>query len=159
MKRMLVPLEEFRCDTCGDIIESPKTAYLEWNSVKDENGKLRATNFKIVHHDPANNVVCSENGTSTTSLEKYVGSEGSGNLWSFIDEGEIVAPNYTGPRALNLREFTEVARRLSMPHYEEARDFLHMAESDGYISSNQYGIYSVDKLQFIIEKYGADFED
>ncbi|EHQ29811.1 hypothetical protein [Mucilaginibacter paludis] len=151
---MLKPLTQFICDHCGHIIETPEKAYLEWENINDKEGKSRATNFKIVHHDAETNTFCSVRpSTATLSLEKFTGPDGIGALLSFYDQGEFVEPVFSVPRALNLREFTDIFRRLTIPFYEEGRQYLQFAFDDGFISSNQYGIYRPEKLQAFIEKY------
>ena len=46
---MLKPLEQFICDECGQVINSPKEGYVERESGTDANGKMFARGFRIVH--------------------------------------------------------------------------------------------------------------
>ena len=48
MKPILMkPLKQFRCDTCGQLIESPVEGWVEW--VWDRNTR-NARAFRICHH-------------------------------------------------------------------------------------------------------------
>jgi hypothetical protein len=54
-----------------------------------------------------------------------------------------------------MRAFLDVARRLTIPHYEEARQFWADAEHDGMFEGrHEYSTYAPDFLISIIERYG-----
>ena len=48
----LEPLEQWICDRCGQVIESPEQGMVEWLQEKDETVPYyRAYGFHIIHHD------------------------------------------------------------------------------------------------------------
>lgn len=49
---MLIPLKQFICDECGEIINSPGEGYVEWEEGIDQDGQFFAKGFRIVHHLP-----------------------------------------------------------------------------------------------------------
>lgn len=60
---------------------------------------------------------------------------------------------------LQIAEFTEVLRRLTIPHYEEARLYFKQAAQDGFFDEvNEIALYSQDTLSFIIHKYKKSCE-
>lgn len=78
-------------------------------------------------------------------------------LLRFVDVGEYHEPDFAGPHVTDLREWTELVRRLSIPHYEEARLYWSRARSDGYFDgANEIIIYSEGFLKGMIEKYGEE---
>jgi hypothetical protein len=56
----LVPLQQWICDTCGDLIDltsededqREEAVYFEWNTVRVDGETMRHTGFHIVHHAP-----------------------------------------------------------------------------------------------------------
>jgi hypothetical protein len=155
----LKPLEQFVCDTCGEVIESPDEGYIEW--VDDK----KAVNFNIVHHSlhsplkPSRSCYQHENayGRSDTALRDFLGAHGIVEMLSFIDVGDYHQRDYRGPTASDLREWTEVARRLFIPHYEEARLYWDRARADGFFEgANELWPYLPSTLELLIERYGEE---
>jgi len=61
------------------------------------------------------------------------------------------------PRVSDLREFTELARRLFLPYYEEARLYWPLAVEDGYfLGVNEVSMYLPDTLKSLVSRYGDD---
>lgn len=155
----LRPLEQFVCDTCGEIIDTPEQGYIEWLDDK------KAGRFNIVHHSlrsplkPSRSCYQHENayGRSDSALQDFLGSRGVVEMLSFIDVGHYHRPEYHGPDVADLREWTEVARRLFIPHYEEARLYWDRALADGFFEgANELWPYLPETLQKLIEQYGED---
>ena len=87
-------------------------------------------------------------------LTDFLGDMGTINLLRMLDIGIYHSPVYKGPSAINLREFMEIARRLTLPYYEEARQWWTKAINDGYFSeSNEVSIYMPKSLKLMIEYY------
>jgi hypothetical protein len=160
MAALLKPLEQFVCDTCGEIIHSPDEGYVEW--IEDLQDRP-ARGFRIVHHarksprSPGGKCYQYEQveGRSDLSLRDFVGPRGVVTLLAFIDAGEI-DPNYSGPQVRDLREWTELARRLLIPYYEEAR--LHWGdarESGFFAGANEVSPYMPEHLQALIDQFGG----
>ncbi len=156
----LEPLKQWQCDSCGELIESPKDGWLEWLSDEDH----LAYGFKIVHHLPASPYKdrreegCYHYDRHTrrmdTHLDEFLGEDGLAHLLMFLDVG-VVDPDSKGPWVRDIREFVELTRRLATPYYEEARQYWSRAEAEGYFSdANQVSPYLVGTLKKIIEKYG-----
>lgn len=154
----LKPLKNFICDTCGEIIESPDEGVLMW---KYEIGSDRPhRDFKIVHHFRVSPLAessprdgCYYTGRfSDTDLSYFTGPEGLIHWMHLLDVGPVLDPEYTGPRVANLREWTEIYRRLYIPHYEEARLYFERAAVDGYFSdANEISIHL--DLDHLIDQY------
>lgn len=78
-------------------------------------------------------------------------------LLQFIDVGQYHEPDFAGPHASDLREWSELVRRLTIPHYEQARLYWSRAQEDGYFDgANEILIYTQGFLKKLIEKYGDD---
>lgn len=150
---MLEPLRQFYCDKCNKLIERPLDGSLEW-SINEVKGRLRLGNFSIVHkYSSSTKSSCLDSSKDNKDLMGYMG-ENIGNILSFYDSGELINPIYEGPRPENLREFTEIAKRLSVPYYEEGRHYLKNATDDGYLTGNFYSI-TPSNLKFFIKRYSS----
>lgn len=161
----LKPLEQFICDGCGEIIDDPKFGWVEWLREKDS---LQVHGFRIVHHQAysplkeTDRYGCSrypgKAGCSDDYLERFLGSLGIVQLLRFIDLGPYHDPDYSvcgGPQVKNLREWTELFRRLHIPYYEEARLYWDEALEDLFFDgANEILIYKPDFLKELIERYG-----
>jgi hypothetical protein len=76
-------------------------------------------------------------------------------LLSMIDIGPHLRPDYKGPMVDNLRDYVEFMRRLTIPYYEEARQYWSIAKADGFFEGdNELSMYSTDHLKRLIEEYG-----
>jgi hypothetical protein len=138
----LEPLQEWICDTCGEVIRSPRDGWVEWLWDAASNGRH---GFKIVHHRPASprpkgcyqypNTAPKQEG----ALDGFIGPDGLISLLDFLAHDEIIS----------IKEFVELVRRLMVPNYEEARQYWPKAVEDGIAS------YSQESLGKIIEEYGA----
>jgi len=163
---MLTPLNEFICDNCGQVIKNPTEGILEWISEFDSTHKTYiGRDFKILHHNStsplkkSNGRGCSvhfaERGLSDVGLEMLLNKDyGMGYLISLLDPGKIHCANYTIPLVKDIREYVELVRRLTIPHFEEARLYWTEALNDQYFSGdNEINVYTVSKLKSLIEKY------
>ena len=149
---MLQPLQQWICDTCGGLIEFPEAGWLEWID-----HQFQASEFRIVHHKSACHQHTGKRGLCDNHLNYFVGEDRLACLYSFLDNGPILDPESERTlRAKNIREFAELLRRLTIPHYEEARQYFDEARTDGFFDgSNEYSVYSQDYLREIIEAYGS----
>ena len=91
-----------------------------------------------------------------THLQDFIGQNGMLRLLSFLDLGPYHDPEGQHiSRVSDMREFTELMRRLTIPYYEEARRYWSKAEENNYFDGmNEVGIYMPDTLKGIIEQYG-----
>jgi hypothetical protein len=163
---MLTPLNQFICDTCGEIINEPKEGWIEWISDIDEkNGKFIDHSFRIVHHFAHSPLAetkpdgCYQHqhalGRSDSHLHQFISDEYKmAHILKFLDIGPYHQPNYKGPSVRDMREYVEVMRRLTIPYYEEARQYWNEAQSDGYFAdANEIWVYGASNLQTLIEQY------
>lgn len=154
---MLVPLNEFICDECSEIIESPKNGYVEWTEIRLENGKTVASDFRIVHHllsSPIKEIEKSgcyskKNKCYIMSLDlQYVLDHVHQFLFSFLDLGPFHDPEgMRGSKINNYAEFADFARRLTIPYYEEARKYFGNFEISG---ESESCIFTEESLKNII---------
>lgn len=162
----LQPLKQWICDHCEEVIEKPEHGCLEWLSWLSGQEKVQNNGFKIVHnyeHSPRKPVgSCYFYDTPPQgitkmnfSLNEFVGTPGMIYLLTFIDTGPFCEEPFNGPHVEDLREWTELFRRLMLPFYEEARSYMKHANTDGFFKgSNEALIYFPNTLKEVIKSYG-----
>jgi hypothetical protein len=119
----LIPLQQWICDECGELIEQPEHGYVEWQYDRDSNTKH---SFRIVHrgdHSPRKPQDCfypnSERG-GDTAMDSVLGDTGRVYLTSWLDAGaEFTETNRRSVKSL--RDWVVLFRRLQVPYFEEAR--------------------------------------
>jgi hypothetical protein len=158
---MLIPLKEFICDTCGEIIEKPEDGYVEW--VYSDDGMQ--TQFNIIHHGGSsprkkyNHDGCYQHANRNGRMDEPLNHCLDPNrmmafLLRFIDMGRYHDPSGKYIAKVNISEYVELVRRLTIPYYEEAKVYWNEAISDGYFDGdNEINIYTVYFLKGIIDKY------
>ena len=161
MKPSLIPLQQWQCDVCGELIQRPEHGYLEWLNYSDG----RRYGFRIVHHAPhsprrANGKDCyytrAERG-GDLDLPRFTGPVGLVKLLSWLDAGQEFDAAYRGAGVADLREWVLLVKRLYLPYYEEARQYLPLAkESVEFGHINEAFFYSPDTLRSIIEAYTGE---
>lgn len=83
MHKNLKPLEEFICDVCGEIINSPKEGYVIWRSDRDHD-RLQY-DFKIIHQ-----MICDDRSCGNSMpLKKFLGVDGLSYLLAFYSLGPL----------------------------------------------------------------------
>lgn len=163
---MLNPLTQFICDTCGEIINSPKEGWIEWISPwESEDDKRLCFDFRIVHHLTSSPLGINSNdgcyqhtdaiGRSDLNLDNFTNKEtGMAHILKFLDVGPYHEQNYEGPYIKDMREYVEIIRRLTIPYYEEARLYWSQALEDGYFDdANEVWMYKTDNLKQLIGLY------
>lgn len=161
---MLTPLKQFVCDECGRVINSPKEGYVEWEQGTDENGKMFARGFRIVHAAYAsplkdkNKEGCYKYGNS--SYRNDIGLDcflqyAHQYMYSFLNLGFLHDPqNEIGCQVENFPEFVDFFKRLTIPYYEEARLSFGQALADGIIADeNEISLFTGNVLKSIVDKY------
>ncbi|MGF6354050.1 hypothetical protein ABIE27_001960 [Paenibacillus sp. 4624] len=145
-KPQLTPLKQWICDSCGGILEVDD-GWFEWYEDR-KTGKEKG--FRIVHNQEecqydSMKLYRDEKSTRDMHIQAYLGTEGFVELLSMLDEGKIE----------DVKEWTEVVRRLHVDYYEEARSYLSKAKADGYLDgSNGISEFTPINLKELIEKYG-----
>lgn len=158
----LTPLQQWICDTCGQVILEPDHGYAE--IVADSDDML--TEFRIQHHaphSPLKNGCLLPTGAAIyhNHLNYYLGPDGMTVILGYIDQGahnQDVAASRVHPQ--HMRDWADFMRRVQLPYFEESRFYLPQATSDGYIDSHEHRPYLQEMMQFMIDKYGAgsDFD-
>jgi len=160
----LKPLKQWVCDTCRETIESADQGWLEW---LQKSNQVRASTygFKVVHQafysprKPDSNCYhydMSPEGTvkSDDYLSTYVGDKGLPAILMFVDVGPYLDRDYRGPMVKDLREWSQLFKRLHTPYYEEARLYWNEADEDGFFEgANELWIYLPDNLKEVISRY------
>lgn len=158
---MLIPLRQFICDTCGEIIEKPEDGWIEW--IHSDDGMQ--TEFNIIHNAGSsprkefNHEGCYQHGGRNGRMDNHLNQYTDPNvimsfLLHFIDMGRYHDPNGKYIAKVDISEYVDLVRRLTIPYYEEARLYWKEAKDDGYFDgANEILIYSVNFLKGIVEKY------
>lgn len=140
MEETLIPLKEWICDVCGDVI-TDQYDWLEWEETP-LTGK--AKDFRIVHHK------CKRSGKDTNLNDLYihrvVGVEGLAILLNILENSD---PS-------KVSELTEIIRRLHFPYYEEARRFLPLAWAEGEIPRTTQ--ITIEDCKRVISEYSKYVE-
>ncbi|MEG6549577.1 hypothetical protein V6C53_04975 [Desulfocurvibacter africanus] len=157
---MLVPLQQWVCDSCGGIIEKPEDGWLEWLHKKEG---LGYHGFRIVHHASASPRAPHRNCYTYNDrrellmdghLHWYVGECGLPSLLSKLEIGKYHSKE---PLCMigDMRNYIDTMRRLLIPYYEEARLYLDEAWAEEYSGTNEIGLYAPETLKRIIEEYAG----
>lgn len=146
----LLPLQQFKCDACGHIIEHPDVGWVEW--LAGPTPGTKAHGFRIVH----NSNRCQYPSTGRVHdihLIHLLGPDGLATLLGLLAPG-----GHTGNREAGVASFDEwgdLVRRLHIPHYEEARQYWADAEADGLFDGPaKHAPYSQATLLDILNRYG-----
>lgn len=152
MSKVLAPCQQFFCDTCGEVIESPSDGYVEFS--RDEAHLMH--NFNIVH----DNTRCRQDLGSSYSLERFLGRQGIGLLSSWIHVGPITDTiGRDRSEYKSVIEFAEFFKRLQLPYYEQARRYLMRAAGAGYIDGNATGSHDPQRLESIVTIFLEEDEE
>ena len=161
----LRPLEQWICDRCSEVVLQPDHGWIEWLR-NEERGKCKE--FRIVHHTAHS--PCKPDGNCylharpptgymrlDEPLDTFLGGKDRQRvmplLLSFVDEGPYLQPSYNGPRVEDLREWVDLTRRLTIPYYEEARQYMDRAKAGGSFVGGDSAMYHPANLQGFIKDY------
>lgn len=147
---MLEPLQQFLCDTCRNVILCPSDGWAEWVTDTD-----CAHSFHIVHHKSASprRDGCYQHHDRGWHLDEFM-KDGMIRYLGFLDVGRYHEPEYGGPRVRDMREFVEFLRRLSVPYYEEARQYWSQGIADGAFEGlSETNVYEEGFLKELIRWY------
>lgn len=141
----LVPLEQWYCDNCGEVINAPEDGWLEWYHDRGEYDSNEG--YRIVHHDKKcmyddKRLFAENKSVSDMHLTAYIGPDGLVSLLSHIEFNN----------AKDNSELVDIIRRLHIPYYEEARRYHRVAEAEGFFSGeNEVTRYLQSTSKDIIE--------
>jgi hypothetical protein len=158
---MLIPLKQFYCDTCGQVIDSPDEGYTEWVV---ESGYCK--DFKIIHnkpYSPHKEAGCSQYMSKediidgSIALDRMI-SLGLPKLLSFLNDGNFARHNTRSRiKEKDLKNFIDFFSRLIIPYYEEARK--HFAEAGSELFQRELSgvdIYDLETLEKIAKEFSRD---
>lgn len=158
---MLKPLQQFVCDKCGLIIESPKDGWVEWLGPDEEIDGIECRQykgFKVVHHASASpQGGCYHYGESPYKMDgylaDYMGEAGIGRLMTMLELGQFHSPGLVLSRVSDLREYVVFFNRLHISYYEEARLYFDLAHEE-FDGINEFSLHHPDTLKRIIAECG-----
>jgi hypothetical protein len=146
----LIPLQQWKCDTCGQIIDGPQAGWVEW--LAGPTAGTKAHGFRVVH----NSNRCQYPSTGRVRdmhLIHLTGSDGLATLLALLAPGGRTGDRERG--VADLDEWGELVRRLHVPHYEEARQYWSDADADSFFAGMEARlIYSQATLKSILSQYG-----
>ncbi len=172
---MLTPLKQYICDTCGELIEKPEDGMVEWlddtSSHTGQDGLINRKHdyhsFNIVHH--ASKSPFNKGNPRSSNCYQHGGKSGRRDvhlhqfiepdylyvkLAGFLDYGEIIDEEYLACPIRDIREYAEFQRRLTVPNYEEARQYFGVARENGHFDGfSETAIFGQFLLKEIIKEY------
>ncbi|MFB6230476.1 MAG: hypothetical protein ABEL04_04895 [Salinibacter sp.] len=147
---MLDPLEQWICDTCGEVIDGKENGYTIWK--QDDDRRLHS--FKIVHHPDC----LQDDHLLSTSLARMTGMLGMTKLLSYLSLGPYHNGEGGERKPRDFDEFVDFFRRLQVPYYEEARLYYDQEEALHMMGgANEYAPYLPRKMRRLIEKVGSEY--
>jgi len=151
----LKPLEEWICDTCGEVVDIDG-GWVEWLS-----GSATAAgphSFRIVHHRASCFRHTHAFDRADSHLSSFLGAPGLQLFLSMLDVGPLLDPSAADrPPEPEMRSFVEAIRRLHLPYYEEARQYIADAHSDGcFDDQNEVSVFLPETCKAIIARYGRN---
>lgn len=108
----------WKCDTCGQWIEGADKGYVVWG---DKDGA--ATGFRVIHNGKCDDGALGK----SAALGDFLGTDGLAKLTSLMSYG-IARRRQEQPKIHDMDQFTDFFRRMQLPLYEEARDYLKSPE-------------------------------
>ena len=126
----------WKCSSCGDLITRIEDGWVEWLASEDERGE-RLKGLRLVHclspsagsngpgcrYDSVREFRNDRSIVEGLSLERFVGSDGLMLLLSFLASGEMPCG-----------DVLELAKRVQIPGYEQARELFPEAIGLGVFS-------------------------
>lgn len=181
MRPRLTPLEQFFCDACSKVIETPVDGLLTWRLGYEE----KAAEFAIVHNPkrstrpkgcavpgervlksvsldwvaapnlpPEHPLLDDYDGDDDEVIQEWLGAQRRANGLSYLI-GEFLDPfRSREPRVESISEFTEILRRLHIPYYEEARVYFDLGLRHNEFIAEGSWPYTRTTLLGLIHKYG-----
>lgn len=109
------PLTKWRCDVCGELIESVDDGYVTWHGPSQSGAPY---GFKIIHQGKCDDGIAN----LSAALRDYVGTDGLAKLLSMLSVGPLKTAQGQSPQVVgDLDELVDFIRRVQTPFYEEAR--------------------------------------
>jgi hypothetical protein len=147
--QMLIPLKQWICDSCGQIIEKSEDGWWEYLDDFKTNAIL---GFRIVHHQKScmydeRPIAHEDLLLGDLPLNQIIDSGGFGHMLHWLELSETKKLECT----IVINGYIEVMRRLYLPYWEEARQYWEKALKDGFHDGCDF---SENTLINIITEYG-----
>ncbi|WP_311276387.1 hypothetical protein [Methylobacterium sp. WCS2018Hpa-22] len=151
-------LRQWLCDSCREVIFSPEDAWVEWLGHRD-GGR---TGFRICHHQLATpegfqsySIFDAASGRPNMHMNRLIGPNGLLRLMEMVEDQGSFSNSSGYRRVANMKEFLELMRRVQIPHYEEARQYIAAYQEDNFFEKD-FERLQVQELQAVIARYGPD---
>lgn len=142
MKKDLKPLKEWICDKCGEIVSNDPDCGYVLAYYEPGTGKYRK--FSIIHKNKCDD----GHKCGSWALEDFSSRDGLSLLLELLHPGPIVHSEFCSIAPERMGAFVDLARRLFVPYYEEARQFFNTTSDEG----NGFEEYTQEGLKRIIEE-------
>jgi hypothetical protein len=145
----------WRCGVCGEAITRIEDGWVEWLAGEDEHGNAESRGLRLVHalaasprgpeghgcqYDERQEFSRDQSVVEGLLLERFVGPVGLMRLLSLIAADEL-------PRD----ELVELAKRVQIPGYEQARELIPKAMAEGVLEpSIGTGYYLQSEIQSVL---------
>jgi hypothetical protein len=153
----------WRCSTCGELITRIEDGWVEWLAAEDEHEAARLKGMRLVHamaasprgherhgcqyherhgcqYDERHEFRQNQSVVEGLPLERFVGADGLMLLLSLIAAGELPQD-----------DLLELAKRVQIPGYEQAREMFPHAVAEGIIEpSIGVGYYVQSEIQSLL---------
>jgi hypothetical protein len=145
----------WRCGACGEPIVRIEDGWVEWLAGEDEHGNTKSKGLRLVHalaasprgperhgcqYDERHEFRSDQSVVEGLPLERFVGPDGLMMLLSLIAADEL-------PRD----ELLELAKRVQIPGYEEARELFSQAIAEGVMEpSIGTGYYLQSEIRSVL---------
>lgn len=145
----------WKCAACGTFITEIEDGWVEWLAGEDEQGHAKLSGLRLVHrltaspdgirwrgcqYNKHHEFKKGQNIVEGLSLGRFVGPDGLMLLLSLIAEDELPT-----------QDVLELAKRVQIPGYEQARDLFQTAIAHGIIEpSIGMGFYLQSEIQTLL---------
>jgi hypothetical protein len=150
----LLPLRQWKCDACGQVIDRPEVGWVEWLGGTTRGTK--AHGFRIVHNSNRCQYPSSAR-VHDMHLTHLLGPDGLDRLLTLLTPGWHTGSREVGVTRLD--EWGELVRRLHIPYYEEARQYWPDAEADDFLADPEHRATADEAtLRAVLDQYGPGGE-
>jgi hypothetical protein len=150
---LLTPLTQFICDTCGKVIEKPEDGWFEW-SFQVDSGRFINDGFRICHDKLTCRQLDDHEHATGNPLSQMVFPQGLPHLYNLLDVGPYHQKQFLGPEVKDFRGYMDIIRRITIPYYEEARQYWDKFILDDNLPPvSERMLYTSSFLIGLIERY------
>lgn len=139
----LIPLQQWVCDHCGNVIQHAEQGYFEWKKNDEElNYGFRIVHFKTCQYNER--TFANDEHIQDLQLEEFIGEVGLVRIFHLLQTRKFKDQN----------ELIETLYRLQISYYEESRLYMNQALQDGFAEPGDPRYYRFpENAQRIVERY------